>query len=228
MEDNNSDKREFELGKSPLTEFDFNDSIKEIMKTNEDQDYRRSLRGELEREYGAKNEERSVKTEKVKGPDKLDMPETGRFDVTKGTAADVAYLAWKSDGPVTPIEIEMESMKPDSRTEVMTRDDAEQGLIALAHAGLVGFGGHEYTEDNQDLYMGDLEHGFTGGEKLMPDSSSLGPINYKTGGEEELRAPVTSEDDVISDPTRAFQEVGQMQQNYEFALDLYTETFNDF
>lgn len=213
MIDNNSDEREFELGDSPFGEFDYN--IEELRKNPEAEEYR----GDWEKRYNDK-----IALE----PESLYRPDVGQFEVSKGDAADVAYLAWDSEGSVTAADIQLESMRPDSRTGMLTRDDAREGLRALAQAGLVSMDANEFTGDDLGLYTEGMQERITDSGEVKLNPSPLGRIRYRTGEEEQLRAPLNSGDEVISDPARAFQEVGQMQQNYEFKKDWYTDILGDY
>lgn len=155
------------------------------------------------------------------------MSEPGTFDTTKNAAANVAHMVWEYDqakhGPATVNDIWLESMDEDSEVSFMTKEDVSEAMSALRRFGLIS--SHSRFDATTDHYAKEDE---VGQPMMLADTSHLGPLMYDVGGEKELRDPDTVFDGSISDPVRAFQRIGQMQQEYEFTREWYTDFLADY
>lgn len=148
---------------------------------------------------------------------------TGRYNVPEGTAADIAYLAWENEGPVSAEEIHRMSLDSDySAVSPMTTEHARNGLRALAMSGFVSMDLSDAIQDFTEIYTEEALESAETEDLSYNKNVAFEPVKYDTGGTEQLMNPEVREDGVIADPARAFQEIGQMQEDSDFDGGYFT------
>lgn len=146
----------------------------------------------------------------------LEALEPFKFEVSEGVAADVAYLAWESEGTVTPHDLKMKSQSEKySGVTSLTTKTAREGLAAVARAGLI----------RRDLELDDktIEYGEaldTTGHKYSEENLEIPPIEYDMGERHQFLRSGDPQGE-ISDPAKAFQAVARMQEKYDFRKGVY-------
>lgn len=148
------------------------------------------------------------------------------FEVNKGKAADVAYLARENSGDITPEAVSVMS-RNDEYSEVtpVSRKDANEALRALSLFGLVdkNLPDMEETEtfdySTEDLLTKDPEEPDTS----LSYNTDLGDLSleYSTGRPGELKNPDHKIRHNVSSPEEAFQRIGEMQEKYDFERGIY-------
>lgn len=145
------------------------------------------------------------------------------YNIPEGRAADIAYLAWENEGPVSAADIQRMSLDDDySAVSPMTTEDARNGLRALAMSGLVSMDLSDAINDFTELYTEEALESAETKDLSYNTDMTFKPVRYDTGEAEQLMNPEVGEDGVITDPARAFQEIGQMQEDSDFDGGYFT------
>jgi hypothetical protein len=176
--------------------------------------------------------------EAIDGINIYDSSHLSKFEVDQGTAADVAYLVWESQGTVTANDISSMSDKEEySAVDSITTREAKEGLRAVEAAGLTGeklpshgFSGlgegdpfrqesfsfqkeMKNTDNLVDLIMDNIE---TYAEEVEK-GDLIQPFRYTAGDCQQFK----QQNVVTKDPQEAFQRIGEGFQRLDFGVSPY-------
>lgn len=156
-------------------------------------------------------------------PNYLEGYDFNRFEISEGIAADVAYMAWEQEGTVTPSELSMmSSSEKYSNVAPLSTKAAREGLEAMSRAGLVRI--DLDSEDDTTGYAETID--MFEDKDYREENLEIPPVKYDAGTSQQFRRPEDPQGE-ISDPAKAFQAVGRMQEEYDFDPSVYTD-MNDY